>query len=116
MPNGCPNCEFQIQFRAMKEEALAEIHKDTRDADDNLRWPIEYLLETLDVVTQSDALNPRRYHRRWSVVTTTLVAIYRGEHSKARSIENWRLNQQMKSMRRSHGSGYGPEYDSDDEY
>lgn len=88
---GCPNCEFTIQYGFFKkelEEELRKLPRSTREGAD--KWPTEYLLKVLsDVATLSGSVKKGRKGKNWSVVTSTLVSVYRDEVTKKQVIDNF---------------------------
>lgn len=89
--NGCTTCEFTVQYGFFKkelEEELRKLPKSTREG--AIKWPTEYLLKTLmDVATVNGTVKKGRKGKNWTVVTSTLVSIYRDEVAKKETIDNF---------------------------
>lgn len=86
---GCPNCKFTIRYKTFQEEVEAELKKLKGTTRKGARqWPVKYL-ENLYVMVSNIAASTKKVDPKWSVVTATLVSVYRGESARKQSIEHF---------------------------
>lgn len=92
---GCPNCEYTIRYKLMLKEMETELRKlpkGTRSG--SQKWPAMRLIQMVYEVA-SMANSTKTTKRNWTVLTAQLVSIYRGESSKMRAIDNFKLAEQV---------------------
>jgi len=108
--NGCQTCEFTIQYKTF----IVELEKEL----DNLRsgtiqgameWPYQMLLGiVVEVATFSSSV--KRTGKDWTVVTSTLVSVYRDEIAKVKAVDNYILQQKVQDA----SASKAPDVDEDD--
>lgn len=109
---GCPDCEFTIhykQFRKALDKELSQV-KSTREQ--ARKWSGEYLLKIVGEIAHLASLY-KNTGPNWTVVTAVLVAVYRDEIAKMKSIDNWKLIQEAEEARKKAGQ---PTADEDEDY
>ena len=94
---GCPNCEFTIQYKQMlveMEKELKTFPKGTRQGAS--KWPMKKLIEMVNEISYIATTN-KRNRPTWDVTTSMMVGIYRSEMSKMKAIDDYN---HMKKMER----------------
>lgn len=87
--NGCPDCEYTIQYKIFIKELEAELKRIPKSTYRGYRiWPVQRLLDTVaEVATMAHSrkgINPK-----WSMATSIFVSVYRDESAKIQAIESF---------------------------
>lgn len=120
MRNGCPTCEYMIQWNGFKAECEKEIAKNSPGPQADIDWPVSLILHYLnDVSTFDTQVRGKGYNPNWTVTTLALIGVYRDELQKSRAEDDWNREQEAKAQARSGAprsrakddSGYLLDYD-----
>jgi hypothetical protein len=120
MKNGCPRCEYMIQWNGFKAECEKAIAQKSPGPKADEDWPISLILRYLnDVSTIDTQVRGKGYNGNWTVLTSALIGVYRDELQKSRAEDDWNREQTAKAQARSgtprsrakDDSGYSLDYD-----
>lgn len=105
--NGCPKCEYTIKRKLFEAETKALLKKQAVSREEEGRWPFEYLLGQLNVVSRAHSRKRNGYDPKWTVTVSALVDIYRDEVAKMRAVDNWNHLQELRALANKGGGDDG---------
>lgn len=107
--NGCPKCEFTIQWKQFRAKVEAEFKKGSPGPEADRDWPIDHIHDQVQRVVNHDVRYARRHNPKWDAVTARLVDIYRSEVGMKRATDAFNRSEEVKAKndeaRRNKGRG-----------
>ena len=113
---GCPKCLYQIKYKAFEAACKKAFKKHSTGYEEEKEWPIDRLVYYMTLTMRANGQHSKGYDRKWSVILSRLVDIYRDESNRMSAIDSFNHRQQMKTLMEELRGAGGSRTQDDEDY